>query len=484
MMSWRMETYDNQSWCSYSNQSEDDEDEDREGQSRRHHLHLAKARSRSSSRSRRRSSFLVDELDMLMDQAATTLQAAWRGHLTRQRLAAENTAAATIQAAWRRFLAREYPTLQREWTPYRPPRHGHRQWTPSPATFRGEGRARRWARMDDDQAAEVIQAHYRRYVTRRAFVETRQAAVTIQAHWRGYRVRQEMDLRTRPSGPARSPRAAGYGYRPGPSAWVGPYPRKHWRKCLVGDPEEWASVLTPGQHRPRERERRTPDRTKRCPDCGRCTNVRVLVGVGKGRTSESEMEEESEGEGHVLRSPSRRRPKPREAQDRLRQHPDRGHVSCKVHGKARYSSPWQVGTEDQPRRPGGRPGDPGLHYAAATTAHTSVRFTRERTTVRSLSSTSLQPPGPFSPGGTDWLYESFGARRVGEGQKRVFKTRKQVWQIARAATLIQSFWRGWKVRQALRLQQEAATKIQSAYRGYKTRMYLIEVGVLSEGDTE
>uniref|UniRef100_A0A8D0DNC0 Uncharacterized protein n=1 Tax=Salvator merianae TaxID=96440 RepID=A0A8D0DNC0_SALMN len=118
--------------------------------------------------SRRRSSFLVDELDMLMDKAATTIQATWRGHLTRKRLTHEHSAASTIQAAWRHFITREYLALQRDqvpsWQPYR-------------------------------QAAVVIQAHYRGYLTRRAFNECRQAAITIQAHWRGYRTRQEGRLR-------------------------------------------------------------------------------------------------------------------------------------------------------------------------------------------------------------------------------------------------------------------------------------------------
>ncbi|KAJ7338224.1 hypothetical protein JRQ81_010930 [Phrynocephalus forsythii] len=484
-----METYEDHSWGSYSNQSEDD-DEDNEDQDRNHHRnhHLAKVRSRSNSRCHRRSSFLVDELDMLMDKAATTIQATWRGHQTRRQLMSENAAAATIQAAWRRFITREYLALQREQLPPWQ-RSGRRRRTPSPVSFKGEERSWDWAGMDEDRAAEVIQAHYRGYVTRRAFCECKQAAVTIQAHWRGYRTRQELARRRPPVHPPGGRRGTYYGhpsYMPGSAAWVGPYPRKHWRKCLVGDPEEWSSALTGGQHRPRDRERRNPAKTKTCPQCGRCTSVRVLVGVGKGPTSESEVEE-SEHERRASRSPSGRPPKAsaaraREQQEGPRQHPYRAHVSYQVTSKAQYSGARQVvKMEVQPRKPSRDPGGYGQCYAAT---HKSTRSTRERTTTRSLSSTSVQLPDAPSPGTSDWLYQNYCTRRAGEGQRRVFKTRKQLWQIARAATLIQSFWRGWKARQALRVQQEAATKIQSAYRGYKTRIYLIEAGVLSEGDTE
>uniref|UniRef100_A0A8C6XR69 Uncharacterized protein n=1 Tax=Naja naja TaxID=35670 RepID=A0A8C6XR69_NAJNA len=97
------------------------------------------------------------QLDMLMDKAATTIQATWRGHLTRKQIMTEQAAAVTIQAAWRRYIAREYRAMQRQ-----------------------------------EEAAQIIQAHYRGYMTRQALAECQQAATTIQAHWRGYCTRRDL----------------------------------------------------------------------------------------------------------------------------------------------------------------------------------------------------------------------------------------------------------------------------------------------------
>uniref|UniRef100_A0A8D2LT84 Uncharacterized protein n=1 Tax=Varanus komodoensis TaxID=61221 RepID=A0A8D2LT84_VARKO len=85
----------------------------------------------------------------IIQEAATTIQASWRGFLVRRQIATENAAASTIQAAWR---------------------------VPSPA--------------DRERATVVLQAHYRGYVVRRTLRECSRAATTIQAHWRGYCVRR------------------------------------------------------------------------------------------------------------------------------------------------------------------------------------------------------------------------------------------------------------------------------------------------------
>uniref|UniRef100_A0A803T014 Uncharacterized protein n=1 Tax=Anolis carolinensis TaxID=28377 RepID=A0A803T014_ANOCA len=224
-----METFEDHMWCSHSCHSGDDDDDYSEGIERHP---LVKIRSRSNSRSRsrsrsrlnnqnrRRSSFLVDELDMLMDKAATTIQAAWRGHLTRKQLMVEHAAASTIQAAWRHFITREYLALR--------PRH--------------------YSMEDKDHAAEVIQAHYRGYVTRKAISQCRHAAVTIQAHWRGYQTRQELAQRGYPPSKPRKTYYTPPTYVPGSTGWMGPYPRKHWRKVMVGEPEDNASTFgTPQQ---------------------------------------------------------------------------------------------------------------------------------------------------------------------------------------------------------------------------------------------
>ncbi|XP_063156078.1 IQ domain-containing protein N [Candoia aspera] len=487
----KMETYEDHPWCSYSYPSGEEELTEEE---QHHDRQLAKVRARSNSRSRRRSSFLVDELDMLMDKAATTIQATWRGHLSRKQLMTEQAAAATIQAAWRQYITREYRALRQQHMPSQQVYRHQRASSLSP--YGREREPQGHPRMDRERAAQVIQAHYRGYMTRQALAECQQAATTIQAHWRGYRTRQDLAQGVShaypPGRPQRTyhvpeslPKGGTYyghpGYMPGSSSWVGPYPRKHWRKCLVGDPEEWRSKV------PRSQQEDTDvSQPKMCPRCGRCTSIRVLVGVGKGPPSESERED-SECEGHATLPPSRTarrmshasRQKEGQALGQPRCH--RPHLSYQAPSKGYYTP-----AEEQPRRQGREPG--GLSQRLATSTPTSVRLTRERTTTRSLSSTSVQQQQQQrqapSPGTSDWLYENYGARRMGEGQRRVFKTRKQMWQVVRAATLIQAFWRGWRARQTLRVQEEAAIKIQSAYRGYRTRAYLMEVGVLSEGDTD
>lgn len=476
-----METFEDHPWCPYDGQSGDEQDH--------HHVHnLAKVRARSNSRSRRRSSFLVDELDMLMDKAATTIQATWRGYVVRKQLLNEHAAASTIQAAWRRFINREYMDLQRDQVPSWQMRgRSQKRRTPSPVC--SEDGRRSWGRSQaaKERAAEVIQAHYRGYTTRRDLYKSNKAAITIQAHWRAYRTRQDLALRQHyrlyyGASPQEPLGAAYFGhpsYPVGGLSGLGPSPRKHWRKCMVGGPDEWAAK-TPTQSNPSGKPHPAPNQQKTCPRCGRCTAVRVLVGVGKGPRSESELDDsEYEGQAH---SPSaqRRARQTRSQEKQKHHHPPGTHVSYQTGPQSYYPETPQPVPEDQPRRQGRDPGGLSQRYAM----HTTVRPSRERNTTRSLSSTSVRQQGPPGTGTSDWLYENYCTRRTGEGQRRVFKTRKHAWEVARAATLIQALWRGWQARRALRQQQEAAIRIQSAYRGYKTRAYLIEAGVLSEGDTD
>uniref|UniRef100_A0A8C3T6A1 Uncharacterized protein n=1 Tax=Chelydra serpentina TaxID=8475 RepID=A0A8C3T6A1_CHESE len=101
---------------------------------------------------------LVDEFDMLLDAAATVIQAAWRGYQARERLAsqrAEEQAAVVIQAYYRGYRVRC---------------EIYNQYV----------------------AATTIQAHYRGYRTRQALAERHRAATTIQAQWRGYHTRQAL----------------------------------------------------------------------------------------------------------------------------------------------------------------------------------------------------------------------------------------------------------------------------------------------------
>ncbi|KAM4706791.1 IQ domain-containing protein N [Discoglossus pictus] len=67
---------------------------------------------------------------------------------------------------------------------------------------------------------------------------------------------------------------------------------------------------------------------------------------------------------------------------------------------------------------------------------------------------------------------------------RVFKTRKHYQQQKQAATVIQAHWKGYKTRQSLKEMHCAAVKIQSTYRGFRTRNYLYQLGVLNNYDDD
>lgn len=463
-----METFEDHPWCP-GYESEDEPEE------HHHDPHLAKIRDRSHSRSHhRRSSFLVDELDMLMDKAAITIQATWRGYLTRKRLMTEHAAASTIQAAWRGFITREYLAMQRDQVPSWNVR-GHRRRTPSPAS--SEDGRRSWGRptMDKERAAEVIQAHYRGHLTRRAISQCHEAATTIQAHWRGYRTRQDLALGQYPADSGRQGRGVDGSLK------GGPYPRPHWQKVIVGEPEEWRTRGPVRPHEGRRRERGERPKPKTCPRCGRCTAVRVITGVGKGPPSESEVDE-SDYEGSSYPSSAQRQAKGKSPASRSKErlNPTR---NCPSRPQALYST-------CPPNSGNCRMGCYSPRQACGPCStkvvcpHYSPRPTRDiSAATRSLSSTSVHYQRDRADGSADWLFENYCSRPIGEGQ-RVFKTRKHVWEVVRAATRIQAFWRGCQARRVLRQQQEAATRIQSAYRGYKTRAYLTEAGVLSEGDTD
>ncbi|XP_069505366.1 uncharacterized protein [Ambystoma mexicanum] len=76
------------------------------------------------------------------------------------------------------------------------------------------------------------------------------------------------------------------------------------------------------------------------------------------------------------------------------------------------------------------------------------------------------------------------AKSTETSNKRVFKTRKRYQEEIRAASTIQSVWKGLRTRMAIKNQHNAATRIQSLYRGYKVRQYLQNAGILDKDDDE
>uniref|UniRef100_A0A674I1F4 Uncharacterized protein n=1 Tax=Terrapene triunguis TaxID=2587831 RepID=A0A674I1F4_9SAUR len=146
---------------------------------------------------------LVEELDMLLDAAATVIQAAWRGYQARQQLCAQYHAAVAIQAVWRGYLARERLASQRVEAAAQQGYAARREHVWAEPALEEEqaavviqahyrGYRVRCEIYNQNLAATIIQAHYRGYRTRQALAESHRAATTIQAHYRGYRTRQKL----------------------------------------------------------------------------------------------------------------------------------------------------------------------------------------------------------------------------------------------------------------------------------------------------
>ncbi|CAM5087953.1 unnamed protein product [Eretmochelys imbricata] len=508
------------------------------------------SRHHSKHRARSFDDVLVDEFDMLLDAAATVIQAAWRGYQARQQLRAQDHAASTIQATWRGFLTRERLASQRAEAAGQQGYAASREhiWAePELAEEQAavviqahyRGYRVRCEIYNQYLAATTIQAHYRGYRTRQALAESHRAATTIQAHWRGYHTRQVLAHTRAPPRPTSSLRdffsktsrgLVDYmtGAQEAPSR-PRPGSRRHAHpgaQTPLGFPACWPGERGAGREKPTKPPALAQSggtvlpALKKCPQCGRNTMVRVLVGVGRG----TDYQSDASSEGHYYHTqglprqaapshPSARREGTgysaaaeqasyRAGHGRAQarragvSHTERaegavrnGHrhwtgtppASKRVAEYRAAPSAWYQGREK------GQTARPCAAWAATRCRERGRGSTADSSAMMYHASASFPPSSEHQqaagPTATAWVSSSFWPSQP-KGERPVFKTRKRYWQLARAATLIQAFWRGCQARRALREQREAAIRIQSAFRGYRTRTYLSEVGVLSGGETE
>uniref|UniRef100_A0A8C0J8Z4 Uncharacterized protein n=1 Tax=Chelonoidis abingdonii TaxID=106734 RepID=A0A8C0J8Z4_CHEAB len=283
---------------------------------------LSPGRHHSKHRASSFDDILVDELDMLLDAAATVIQAAWRGYQARQQLRAQYHAAIAIQAAWRGFLARERLASQRvEATAWQghTARRGHVWAKPeleeeqAAVVIQAHYRGYRVRCEIHNQylAATTIQAHYRGYRTRQALAESHRAATTIQAHWRGYHTRQELAhvrAALRPTSSLRDFFSRTYrGFvnymmggqeAPPPTRLPSRTQGLGGAQTPLGFPARWPGECRAGKEKLpmlpglAQRGGTPPPDFKKCPHCGRNMTVWVLEGVGKGTAYQSDASSE------------------------------------------------------------------------------------------------------------------------------------------------------------------------------------------------
>ena len=123
--------------------------------------------------------------------AATKIQASYRGFKTRQDIKAANTAASKIQAGFRGYKVRKQ---LRENTVDN--KNGPRNQGSRPQSANQETEADDVPASDiEERSAAKIQAGVRGYLVRKRRQTERDAAVKIQAGFRGYQARREVKAR-------------------------------------------------------------------------------------------------------------------------------------------------------------------------------------------------------------------------------------------------------------------------------------------------
>lgn len=124
-------------------------------------------------------------------EAATKIQASYRGFKTRQNIKAANTAASKIQAGFRGYKVRKQ---LREKTIHN--KNGPRSQGSRPQSANQVTEAKAIPASDlEEQSATKIQASVRGYLVRKKRRAERDAAVKIQAGFRGYQARRDVKAR-------------------------------------------------------------------------------------------------------------------------------------------------------------------------------------------------------------------------------------------------------------------------------------------------
>lgn len=127
-------------------------------------------------------------------EAATKIQASYRGFRTRQDIKTANTAASKIQAGFRGYKVRKQLRENTEDKKNGPRNQGSR---PQSVNQKEEAEATNQTPAGDveERSATKIQASVRGYLVRKRRQVERDAAVKIQAGFRGYQARRGLKAR-------------------------------------------------------------------------------------------------------------------------------------------------------------------------------------------------------------------------------------------------------------------------------------------------
>jgi myosin heavy subunit len=134
----------------------------------------------------------MDEMgEVIAAEAATKIQASYRGFKTRQDIKTANTAASKIQAGFRGYKVRKQLRENAEDKKNGPRNQGSR---PQSSNQKEDVKATNQTSAGDieERSATKIQAGVRGYLVRKRRQAEREAAIKIQAGFRGYQARRGM----------------------------------------------------------------------------------------------------------------------------------------------------------------------------------------------------------------------------------------------------------------------------------------------------